>query len=133
LYAKKPVKSVLIVEDETIIARDLENILRGFGYEISGAAATGEQAVELAGSLHPDIILMDIRLPGRLDGVQAAEAIRVRYNIPVVYVTAFGEDSPPPPSGWRNGLPRILKPFSSEEIGRVVHAVIDRAGLGQTS
>src|SRR5437660_2646136 len=78
---------VLVVEDEGLIARDIESRLRQSGYAVS-AVDTGEGAVDAARMLSPDVILMDIRLNGRMDGIEAAEAIRTRYDIPVVFLTA---------------------------------------------
>jgi len=79
---------VLIVEDETIISLDVQSILVGLGYEVAGTAATGEAAIEKALSLDPDIILMDILLAGKMDGIEAARAIRRNRDIPIIYLTA---------------------------------------------
>lgn len=79
---------VLIVEDETIIALDVQGILAGLGYEVAGIASTGEAAVQKALSLKPDIILMDILLAGKMDGIDAAREIRKTHDIPIIYLTA---------------------------------------------
>jgi len=79
---------VLIVEDETIIALDVQGILAGLGYEVVGIASTGEAAVQKALSLKPDIILMDILLAGQMDGIDAAREIRKSHDIPIIYLTA---------------------------------------------
>ncbi len=84
---------VLIVEDETIIALDVQGILGGLGYEIAGIAGTGETAVEKARMLKPDIILMDILLAGQMDGIEAAREIRKTNDIPIIYLTANADQA----------------------------------------
>ena len=84
--------ALLIVDDEAIIATDLEDRLAGNGYDVVGIATSGEKAVRLAGQLRPDLVVMDIVMPGRLDGIQAAAAIRGDYGIPVVFLTAHTDE-----------------------------------------
>jgi CheY-like chemotaxis protein len=81
--------TVLIVEDEAIIAHDLSIRLEKLGYEVIASVPTGTDAIEKAGEYQPDIVLMDIMLKGEMDGIEAARIIRKRYRIPVIYVTAF--------------------------------------------
>ena len=78
--------TILIVEDEAIIAADLASKLGKLSYEVIGTTARGEDAVEMACSLKPDIVLMDIRLKGSMDGIEAAEEIRRRHSAPVIYL-----------------------------------------------
>ncbi|MBU4287766.1 MAG: response regulator, partial [Proteobacteria bacterium] len=75
---------ILVVEDEGIIAKDIKNILSFLGYSVIGIASSGEEAIEKAMEMHPDLVLMDIVLEGDMDGVKAAEHIRDRFDIPVV-------------------------------------------------
>lgn len=79
---------ILIVEDELVVARGIGEMLTRFGYAVVGTADRGEEAVDLAGRLAPDLILMDIVLAGTMDGVEAAREIRERFAVPVVYMTA---------------------------------------------
>jgi signal transduction histidine kinase len=83
--------NILIVEDEGILARGLENRLRRLGYIVAGTAATGEEAIRQAGHKKPDLAIMDIKLKGEMDGIEAARIIRDRFDIPVVYLTAYGD------------------------------------------
>src|SRR6185369_13231089 len=83
--------SVLIVEDEAIIAADLSGKLGHLGYEVVGSAAEGNDALEIASRLKPQIVLMDIRLRGAMDGIETAEAIRSRIDVPVIYLTAHSD------------------------------------------
>jgi CheY-like chemotaxis protein/uncharacterized protein YegP (UPF0339 family) len=81
-------KRILIVEDELIIAQDLCAVLEELGYTVVGTAASAEEALQMAGEQHPDLVLMDIRLPGPTDGIQTANALRNQYHLPVVFLTA---------------------------------------------
>lgn len=89
---EKAAASVLIVEDESILAEDLGLSLENLGYLVRGKVSTGEEAVKLADELRPDLILMDIKLQGDIDGIEAADQIRTRLDIPVVYLTGYGEE-----------------------------------------
>jgi CheY-like chemotaxis protein len=82
---------ILIVEDEGIVAWDIEKNLRDLGFEVVGVAASGREALALAKSGQPDLILMDIRIQGDIDGITTAELVRRQLGIPVVYLTAHGD------------------------------------------
>ncbi|MFW6241861.1 MAG: PAS domain S-box protein, partial [Thermodesulfobacteriota bacterium] len=107
---------ILIVEDEIIVAEDLAGQLRRLGHEVVGVAVEGEEAIALARKSSPDLVLMDIRLKGVMDGVEAANAIRREQDVPIVYLTAHSD--PPTvdrakftePSGY------IVKPFEEREL-----------------
>jgi len=80
---------ILIVEDETLIAEDLKEMLTGFGHEVTSIAKTGEKAITLAEKHHPDLVILDINLSGAMDGITAGGEIRSRWGIPIIYATAF--------------------------------------------
>lgn len=84
---------ILVVEDEGLVARDIENMVRNLGYDVSDVVSSGEEAVEQVRKLKPDLVLMDIFLRGDLDGVQAAELIRRSFKIPVIFLTAHTDDN----------------------------------------
>jgi CheY-like chemotaxis protein len=111
---------VLIVEDEAIIAMDLAAILTRQGCVVIGTEASGEDSIARAGAERPDLVLMDIRLRGRMNGLEAAREIKARWGIPVVYVTAYGEDSFPGSVVPANGTPRLVKPFDDNDIALVL-------------
>ncbi len=111
---------ILVVEDEAIIARDLQNILSGCGYFVSGLASSGEESIQKAETLQPDLVLMDIRLRGNMDGIEAGHRIHDDLHIPIVYVTALGDEIALDSINRKNGFPRILKPFEEKEIERVI-------------
>src|SRR5438270_1946765 len=82
-------RSVLIVEDEQIVAADLEVKLAQLGYEVIGTAASGAEAIDLAELRRPDLVLMDVRLQGMMTGVEAADRIQRVTGAPVIFVTAY--------------------------------------------
>ena len=83
---------VLIVEDDGIIAMDLESRLKSFGCSVSAIVAYGEQAIQKVEEYRPDLVFMDIVLKGEIDGIDAADQIRTQFNIPVVFVTAHMDE-----------------------------------------
>jgi len=85
--------TILIVEDDFIVAKMLEKTLTELGYQVIGMASTGQEAIDLTGKFHPSLVLLDIRLWGEMDGIEAARTIHERYNTPVVYLTAYSDDA----------------------------------------
>jgi CheY-like chemotaxis protein len=108
----QPVR-VLIVEDEAIIAADLQLMLRRLGYEAVGTVTTGEDAVRQARELRPDVVLMDVQLAGSMNGIDAAHAIRREHNAAVVYVTAFSRIAV---ADLQAGYRCIGKPFTRGDL-----------------
>ena len=83
---------ILVVEDQRLIAADIENTLKKLGYVVVGNVSSGEDAISESDHLRPELVLMDVRLRGEMDGIQAAEIIRDRFNVPVVYLTAYADE-----------------------------------------
>ena len=83
---------ILVVEDERITAEDIKSGLENAGYKVPALVSTGEDAIDKAGKLRPDLVLMDIKLKGKMDGIEAAGQIKLRYNIPVIYLTAYSDE-----------------------------------------
>ena len=111
--------TILIVEDEAIVAADLANKLVQLGYEISGTTASGEEAVDLAQRLRPKLVLMDIRLGGAMDGVEAAGRIRQDCGRPVIFITAHSDRATLRRAKLTEPYGYILKPF--EELDLETH------------
>jgi CheY-like chemotaxis protein len=111
---------VLVVEDEAIIAMDMANILRHHGCEIAAVVSSGEESIVQAERHRPDLVFMDVRLKGTVSGLEAGLQIRDRLHIPVVYLTAFGEDIAADPVGSTRDFPRIMKPFIEREIETIL-------------
>ena len=103
--------NVLVVEDESIVSKDIQHSLKKLGYNVVGAAATGEQAVKLAVETQPDIILMDIMLKGEMNGIEAATQIRSETNIPVIFLTAYADESTLNKAKVTQPYGYIIKPF----------------------
>ncbi|MFC1925976.1 sensor histidine kinase [Chloroflexota bacterium] len=109
-------KQVMIVEDEGIIAKDIEYLIKDLGYAVPAIADTGKEAIDKARKIRPDLVLMDIYLKGDMDGVQAAEEIRDRFDIPVVYLSAYGDDEIIQRAKVTEPYGYILKPIREREL-----------------
>ena len=107
---------ILVVEDEGIVAKDIENTLKKLGYAVPAIAFSGEEAIKKAAETLPDLVLMDIVLEGDMDGVEAAEQIRDRFDIPVVYLTAYANDKTLQRAKVTGPYGYILKPFEEREL-----------------
>ena len=103
--------TILIVEDERIVALDLAGKLEQLGYEVAGTAMRGDEAVTLARRLRPNLVLMDISLEGPLDGIEAVEAIHREQDVPVVYLTAHSDPATLTRAKLTGPFGYILKPF----------------------
>ncbi len=84
---------ILVVEDEIIVAVNLGQKLKKLGYELVGITSSGEEAIQKAEENHPDLVLMDINIEGNLDGIETAEVLRNRFHTPVIYLTAYADES----------------------------------------
>ena len=120
---------ILVVEDENVVAMDLVSNLEKLHYPVVGVAATGEDAVRLAGSNSPGLILMDINLRGDMDGIRAAQQIHERFFIPVVYLTAYSDDATLARASVTHPFGYILKPFDEREIEVAIQTALYRHRL----
>ncbi|MBN2380740.1 PAS domain S-box protein [candidate division WOR-3 bacterium] len=114
---------ILIVEDERIVAGDIQSRVISLGYEVAGIVASGEEAVALADKTRPDLVLMDIMLKGGINGIQAAEQIITFFDIPVVYLTAYADEDTLQRVKLSGPFGYIVKPFEQ----RVLHTTIEIA------
>ena len=110
------VPHILVVEDEIILAKNIQNRLEKLGYSVPAVVSSGEKAVKKAAETHPDLILMDIKLEGDTDGIEAAEQIRRSFNIPVVYLTAYADNKTLQRAKITEPYGYIIKPFSEREL-----------------
>jgi CheY-like chemotaxis protein len=117
---------VLVVDDERIVAQSLQIQLQRLGHTVLAIASTGEEAVDFALRLRPDIVLMDIMLRGEIDGVEAARRIHARMHIPVIFATAcsdpetFARANATEPTGY------LVKPFGKDELQHALRHALDR-------
>jgi diguanylate cyclase (GGDEF)-like protein/PAS domain S-box-containing protein len=107
---------ILIVEDETLVARHIQNMVGGLGYEVVGVTATGEEAVTLALKTRPELVLMDIMLRGPMDGIAAAREIWQSLGVPIVYLTAYADESTLHRAKLTQPFGYLLKPFEEREL-----------------
>src|SRR5438094_4360213 len=106
---------VLVAEDETIIRLDLRSLLEGHGFEVCAEARDGEQAVELARSERPDLAIMDVKMP-RLDGIEAARRILEERPIPIVMLTAYGQEELVARAVEAGVFGYLVKPFREQDL-----------------
>lgn len=123
---------ILIVEDERITAEDIKGALESAGYRVPALVSSGEEAIKKAEESRPDLILMDIRLDGEMDGIEAAEIIREDYGIPVIYLTAYSDTFTvqrakiTEPSGYilKEPFGFIHKPFEESELHTAIEITL---------
>jgi CheY-like chemotaxis protein len=113
--------TVLIVEDEAIIAADLEVMLRRLGYAPVATVTSGEEAIQKARQLAPQVILMDVHLHGNLNGVQAAQQIRAAQSVAIVYITALNRIAS---AELQPGFRCIGKPFTPGDLRTAIEHVL---------
>jgi CheY-like chemotaxis protein len=115
-------RKILVVEDERLIARDIAMQLADLGYEPLGPADTGEQAIEMAGELRPDLVLMDVHLRSAMDGIDAAQAIRTQFDIPSVFLSAFSGKADSARAQLAKPAGYLAKPFEDYELREIIEA-----------
>jgi CheY-like chemotaxis protein len=116
---------ILIAEDDPTIAQDLKYKIENLGYEVVGMTHSGEQAIVLAESLRPDLVLMDIQLAGEMDGIEAAEQIRT-LRVPLVYVSGFCDSPMLERAQQTEPYGYILKPYRNSDIRISVEMSLQR-------
>ncbi len=115
---------ILVVEDERITAEDIKDGLKSLGYEVPAVVHSGEEAVRKAGELQPDLVLMDIRLQGRVDGIQAAGLISHRHDVPIIYLTAYADDATLDRAKLTQPFGYLIKPFSEKELRTTIEIAL---------
>jgi PAS domain S-box-containing protein len=117
-------EKIFLVEDEALVALELQQTLEKYGYEIAGVARNGREAIKMVVETQPDLVLMDIRLEGDMDGVEAARQIKLLTDIPLIYLTAHSDHNsldramPTEPSGY------ILKPFDDRSLKTTIEITL---------
>jgi CheY-like chemotaxis protein len=107
---------ILVVEDERIVAEDIQKSLKNLGYAVSAVVSSGEEATKKAEEYNPDLVLMDIVLEGEMNGIEAANEIRSRLNIPIVYLTAYADEKTLERAKITEPFGYIIKPFEDREL-----------------
>jgi CheY-like chemotaxis protein len=119
----------LIVEDETLIAEELKERLERFGFYVIAAVDSAEEGIQIATTERPDLVLMDVRLRGEMDGVQAAAEIRQRVDVPVIYLTAYSDHVTLDRAKHTEPYGYVLKPFHERELQVTIELAMHRHAL----
>src|SRR4026208_1642356 len=107
---------ILVVEDQRPIAADIENTLQKLGYVVVGNVSSGEDAISTSDQVRPELVLMDVRLRGEMDGIHAAEIVRDRFNVPVVFLTAYADEETILRATKTTPFGYLVKPFNEREL-----------------
>jgi len=119
-------RRIMVVDDEAVITMQLEERLTGMGYEVVGRAASGEASIDMARRLRPDLVLMDIVMPGELDGIDASAIIRRELDIPFIFLTAYADDKFVNRAKRVQPFGYIVKPFQEDEIKAAIEVALHR-------
>ncbi len=117
---------ILVVEDEHIVAMGIKKMLKSLGYTVTGVASSGEDAISKAESTFPDVVLMDIMLKGEMDGVEAAREIREKFDVPVVYLTAYSDNKILERAKSTEPFGYIIKPFDEKDLYSSIEVALHR-------
>ncbi len=117
---------IMIVEDEFIIALDIKDIVKGFGYNVVAVATSGNDAVEKANLNKPELVLMDIMLKGKIDGVEAADIIRQKFDIPIIFVSSFSDEESIDRASKVSDYGYLVKPFDKDQLKDVIESALKK-------
>lgn len=125
-FAERKETRILLVEDEAIVARDLVERLKGLGYSVAGTAASGQEALELAGTTHPSLVFMDITIQGPMDGVETATEMGSRMDVPIIFLTAHTDTGTMQRAKGASPYGYLIKPLDDREILGTVEMAMSR-------
>jgi signal transduction histidine kinase len=125
---KSPAR-ILVVEDESIVAFNLQQRLEQLGYDVPAIAVSGQESLELVDETRPDLVLMDIHIQGDMDGIDVASRLRETHAVPVIYLTAYSEDSTLERARQTSPYGYLLKPFSERELHATIQMAFERHRL----
>jgi len=123
-----PKVTVLVVEDESIVSKDIQHSLKKLGYDVVGSAPSGEKAVELALELKPSVILMDIMLKGEMNGIEASAEIKKALNIPIIFLTAYADENTLEKAKITEPYAYIIKPFKEIDLHTSIEMALYKHG-----
>jgi len=123
---KQTTASILVVEDEAVTSLDIQDFLRRSGYAVTGAVTTGEEALEVVSSTRPDLVLMDIQLAGKLDGIETARSMWSKFQLPSIFLTAFTDEKTLKRAQLAHPHGYLLKPFEELELKATIDIALDR-------
>ena len=120
---------ILVVEDDGVLALNLADTLDELGYTVAGTATRGEEAIDLARRLHPQLILMDVGLAGQIDGIAAAEAIRDEHDVPVVFLTSHADEDTLQRATHADPSAYLVKPFKAPDLRCVIEIALHKHAI----
>lgn len=123
----RPSGTILVVEDERIVARDLQQRLKKLGFSVPDIASSGEEALRMAEQFRPQLILMDIKLKGSVDGLEAARRIGERLGIPVMFLSAYDDEETRGASRMLNPVDYLSKPFEDQRLFAAINGFFSRS------
>ena len=121
---------VLVVEDERIVAKDIQNRLKRLGYFVPGVVSSAEEAIKAAELTRPDLALIDIRLKGAMDGIELAQQLRVRFEIPAVFLTAYADGPTMERAKKTEPFGYLVKPFDEKELQTTIEMALHNHRIG---
>ena len=129
--SKQPLSRILVVEDEGVVAADIEKCLEDGGFEVTGVAASADDAVAEVSKIRPDLVLMDIRIQGSRDGIEAGDILHRQFGVPILYLTAHGDRDTLERAKKTEPFGFLMKPFKPTELTNAVQIALDRARANQ--
>lgn len=121
--------TILVVEDETIVAKDIQQSLARLGYDVPATATSGEEAIRKTKEIQPDLVIMDIVLKGKMDGVETAQEITRRFDVPVIYLTAYADETTLERVKTTSPAGYMLKPFQPNELRTAIELALHRVQI----
>src|SRR5690348_1064432 len=118
---------ILVVEDQGIVATDIERCLEDSGFEVTAVATCMEDAIRQASACRPDLVLMDIRIHGEVDGIDTADQLRRRFGSPIVYLTAHDDRDTMDRARRTQPMAFLIKPFKPAELTSTVEIALARS------
>ncbi|MFZ0452890.1 MAG: response regulator [Ignavibacteriaceae bacterium] len=121
-------KNILIVEDEQVIAMDLKKTISNFGYNVLSTVSSGEEALDFMAASKPNLVIMDILLAGDLNGIETGVIVSERYNIPIIYITAYAKEILLR-SKITESSTFLVKPFNESELQKKIEDVLSNSSI----
>lgn len=120
---------ILVVEDEYVVSLDIQTRLIRMGYDVAGSCNSGEEAIVRAAQIKPDLLLMDIMLAGKVNGITAAQRIRSQRDVPVIFLTAYSDDTTLHQASFAEPAGFIVKPFDERTLKTTIEITLARRRL----
>ena len=120
---------ILIADDEWVTRVEIEEMLTNLGYEVVGQAETGAEAIDMTRSLEPDLIVMDVMMPGEMNGIDAARVIKAELGTPIIFITGYGDPEYIEAAKEIAPFGYVMKPFDEKEIHAAVEIALSKREL----